>query len=94
MARNVAKSGLFVICLCMMVVFLIGCTNGQQVKLEQKPETNDQVMLDRENFEQEQVADTFFEVYPENWEHYYYQQNWLAQYTKNSTPSVFYSLHP
>lgn len=94
MARNFVNSVFIVVCLCLMIVFLVGCNNCQQVKLEQKPEADNQVIFECEKLEQEQIANTFFETYPENWEHYSYQQNRLAQYTKNSTPSMFRSVLP
>lgn len=69
MRRNITNSGLSVVCLCVIFLFIFGCNNNQQISLKQKPEANRQVVLSCRSIEHEQVAGAFFEAYPENWEY-------------------------
>lgn len=69
MGKNVT-----IVCLCVMLLFfVVGCNSSQQAK---KLDANHQAMAKSECVKQGEIVDTFFEAYPENWEH--------TQYTSSS----------
>lgn len=72
------------VCLVAGLLFCVGCDSSYQANLEKRPDTSAQETLESQQTKCGKVAESFFEAYPENWEHSYRGQDVLAKSSKHS----------
>ena len=69
MGRNIT-----VLYLCLSLFFCLGCGLSRIIEAEETTEVDEEAKLDYEGTRSARTCRSFFEDYPENWEHHIYQK--------------------